>query len=74
MSNYGTAGLIIDNDIDIEVNTGYFDTDIVNDVGLFFWAGCKYPPEVPLDCLGLCNFFFQWTGHTFTNMHNKQCR
>ena len=39
MSNYGTAGLIIDNDIDIEVNTGYFDTDIVNDVGLFFSGG-----------------------------------
>ena len=30
--NYGTAGLIIDNDIDIEVNTGYFDTDIVNGI------------------------------------------
>ena len=69
-----TAGLIIDNDIDIEVNTGYFDTDIVYDVGLFSWAESIYPPDVPLGRLGLGNFLFHWVGNTFTNMHNKQYR
>ena len=57
MSNYGTAGLIIDNDIDIEVNTGYFDTDIASDVGLFFGRFVNIPLMSPLVVWGYATSF-----------------